>query len=320
VATPTELSVPRFLFWCLKQMNLGRHSQTAAQPGLSVDFVQKLTAVVPPIAEQQQIADFLDWKTGQIDRLIAKKRSLLAALAEQRMAVITSAVTRGLDPTAPLKDSGIPWLGKVPKHWELTRVKFMTQILRGKFTHRPRNDPRFYDGEYPFVQTGDIARASKYVKSYSQTLNELGLSVSKQFPAGTLVMTIAANIGDMAIIDFDACFPDSIVGFVPESDVDLNYLYFLFVAMKQRLMMTAVLNTQLNLNVDRIASIEGVKPSLPEQMAIVEHLTAELKKVDSIVKTITSAIDRLTEYRTALVTAATTGKIDVRNVKIPRQA
>src|SRR5690606_10229535 len=126
-----------------------------------------------------------------------------------------------LDSSAAMKSSGTPWLGDIPKHWTPKKIKYMTKILRGKFSHRPRNDPRFYGGNYPFIQTGDVANVRKFVSTYSQTLNDDGLRVSKEFPAGTLVMTIAANIGDMAILNFKACFPDSIVGFVPYEDISL---------------------------------------------------------------------------------------------------
>lgn len=287
---------------------------------LTVDKLGAIQIPIPSLAEQQKIAAFLDWKTSQIDTLIAKKHELLQKLKEKRLAVITQAVTKGLNPDAPMRNSGSAWLGAVPTHWDVKPVKYLTRIVRGQFSHRPRNDPAFYDGEYPFVQTGDIARAGKFVTSYSQTLNELGLSVSRQFPARTLVMTIAANIGDMAIIDFAACFPDSIVGFIPEEEVDLDFLYFMFIAMKQRLMMTAVLNTQLNLNIDRIASIETVAPPHNEQIRIVALLDEEVRRSDLLMEKAQSAITCLTAYRSALITAATTGKIDVRNVAIPAAA
>ncbi|WP_222620524.1 restriction endonuclease subunit S [Sphaerospermopsis sp. LEGE 00249] len=114
-------------------------------------------------------------------------------------------------PYSEYKNSGVEWLGKIPGHWEVKKIKYISTILRGKFSHRPRNDPKLYDGDYPFIQTGDIAATDKYITTYEQTLNALGFAVSKQFPKGTLVMAIAANIGDVAILDFPACFPDSIV-------------------------------------------------------------------------------------------------------------
>ena len=177
---------------------------------------------VPPPDEQAAIVRFLDHANQKIDRFIRAKRKLIALLNEQKQAIIHRAVTRGLNPDAPLKPSGIPWLGDIPIHWEVRRVKQVTGILRGKFSHRPRNDSSLYDGPYPFIQTGSVARANKFIREYTQTLNEKGLSVSKLFPKGTLCMTIAANIGDVAILDFEACFPDSVVGFLPNSQLDLR--------------------------------------------------------------------------------------------------
>ena len=114
---------------------------------------------LPPIEEQRSIARFLNYKTAQIDALIAKKETLLKKLTEKRTALISQAVTKGCDRTVPMKDSGIEWLGEIPAHWITKKTKYLARILRGKFTHRPRNDPRFYDGDYPFIQTGDVANA-----------------------------------------------------------------------------------------------------------------------------------------------------------------
>ncbi len=288
------------------------NSVGVSYPAINASFLAALPAVQPTLEEQQAIARFLDQKTAQIDALIAKKQTLLEKLVEKRTALISHAVTKGLDPNEKMKDSGVEWLGQVPEHWEVKCMKHLTRMLRGKFTHRPRNDPRFYNGEYPFIQTGDIANASKYITKFSQTLNEEGLSVSKEFPAGTLVMTIAANIGDMAILNFNACFPDSIVGFVPKENVDLDYLYYIFVAMRQQLMSTAVLNTQLNLNIDRISNQFAVLPPLKEQVNIVSYLENGLNKQIDQEAHIVDAIEKLKEYRSALITHAVTGKIDVR--------
>ncbi len=296
------------------------NSVGVSYPAINASVLAALPAVQPDIEEQQTIARFLDHKTAQIDALIAKKEALLEKLAEKRTALISHAVTKGLNPQAKMKDSGVEWLGQVPEHWEVKSIKYLTKILRGKFTHRPRNDPRFYDGEYPFIQTGDIANASKYISTFSQTLNEDGLKVSKEFPAGTLVMTIAANIGDMAILDFNACFPDSIVGFVPKENVNLDFLYYTFVAMKQKLMSTAVLNTQLNLNIDRISSQFAALPPFEEQVKIDGYLESGLKKLGDQEVYIEKAIEKLKEYRSALITQAVTGKIDVRRYEVSLKA
>jgi type I restriction enzyme S subunit len=271
----------------------------------------------PPLDEQEKIAQFLDYKTKQIDELIKKKETLIEKLDEKRTAIISHAVTKGLDSSVPIKDSGVEWLGDIPEHWEVIKVKHLTKILRGKFTHRPRNDPRFYDGQHPFIQTGDVANANKFIMEYTQTLNENGYAVSKEFPSGTLVMTIAANIGDMAILNFNACFPDSIVGFLPSKMTDIFFLYHLFSSMKKQFLSTAVLNTQLNLNVERISNIFTVIPPLKEQLQITDFLNKEMQKLDLQKAKIKEAIELLKEYRTSLITNAVTGKIDVSQIAVP---
>ncbi len=267
---------------------------------------------LPPVAEQAAIVRFLDHADRRIRRYIAAKRKLIALLNEQKQAIIHQAVTRGLDPNVRLKPSGVEWLGDVPEHWEVQRVKEISQVLRGKFTHRPRNDPSLYDGSYPFIQTGDVARAKKTITTYKQTLNEQGLAVSKMFPAGTLVMTIAANIGDVAILEFEACFPDSVVGFVPRDPVNRDYLYYEFVAMKPELLREAPVNTQGNLNVDRIGSRGIAVPPAHEQEQIVRHIERSTLDIDGALERAARAIDLLLEYRTRLIADVVTGKLDVR--------
>ena len=209
---------------------------------------------LPPLPEQTAIVRYLDHVDRRILRYVSAKRKLIAVLEEEKQAVINQAVTRGLDPNVRLKPSGVEWLGEVPEHWEVRRLGQISGIRRGKFTHRPRNDPSLYDGPYPFIQTGDVAGASKMITEYRQTLNEKGLSVSAMFPRGMLVMTIAANIGDVAVLNFDACFPDSVAGFVPGKNMYRDHLYYLFRAMKSEFLREAPVNTQGNLNVDRIGS------------------------------------------------------------------
>ena len=281
--------------------------------GLGHDAVTSLPVPTPPVPEQQAIANFLDAETSKIDGLIAEQRRLVELLGEKRQAVISHAVTKGLNPDAPLKPSGIEWLGDVPKHWEVVRVKYLTRILRGKFTHRPRNDPRMYDGPYPFIQTGEISPTSRYVGEHHQTLSEDGFKVSKEFPAGTLVMTITgAGTANVAILNFEACFPDSIVGFVPTDGVSIDYLYNLFIAMREALLSTAVTNTQPNLNIERIGALFTVNPPLAEQDAIIEAIERESSNYDTLIAKAERAIELLQERRTALISAAVTGKIDVR--------
>ena len=274
---------------------------------------------VPSIAysEQTKIANFLDHETAKIDSLIEKQQQLIELLKEKRQAVISHAVTKGLNPNVSMKDSGVEWLGQVPEHCIVKSYRHASRIYRGKFGHRPRNDPAFYDGEYPFIQTGDVARADKYITEYSQTLNEKGKEVSQLFPKGTLMMAIAANIGDTAILGFEAYAPDSVVGFKPHDQIDLEFLKYSFMAALPALEQTSTQSTQANLNVERIGAVQGSFPSKGEQKKIVQYLDQLLEHYRVTENKAESTIQLMQERRTALISAAVTGKIDVRNWQNP---
>ena len=280
------------------------------------DF-KHLPCSIPPLPEQTAIVRFLDHADRRIRRYIRAKQKLIALLEEQKQAIIHQAVTGQIDvrtgqPYPSYKDSGVEWLGEVPTHWELRRVKQVAQVLRGKFTHRPRNDPSLYDGPYPFIQTGDVAQVEKAITRYRQTLNKNGLAVSQMFPAGTLVMTIAANIGDVAVLDFEACFPDSVVGFVPQNGVERDYLFYVFRAMKPELLREAPVNTQGNLNVDRIGSRGIAVAPVCEQGLIVRQIEASTARLNTAASRASRQIELLGEYRTRLIADVVTGKLDVR--------
>ena len=193
----------------------------------------------------------------------------------------------------------------------MLKLKYASSILRGKFNHRPRNDPAYYDGNHPFVQTGDVARANKYIKNYSQTLNEKGYAVSKEFPANSICMTIAANVGDVAILTFDACFPDSVVGFVPSSNITWNYLYYVLTAMKKQFVRNAIISTQLNLNIEIIKEEFIPVAPLRIQKQISKFLDDKCLAIDRTISAKQSVIDKLTNYRKSLIYEVVTGKKEV---------
>ncbi|OHQ28208.1 hypothetical protein HMPREF2551_03780 [Neisseria sp. HMSC066H01] len=266
---------------------------------------------IPPLSEQQKIAQFLDDKTAKIDQAVDLTEKQIALLKEHKQILIQNAVTRGLNPDVPLKDSGVEWIGKVPEPWEVKQIKYLTKIYRGKFGHRPRNDPALYDGIYPFVQTGDVARANKYITNYTQTLNDKGIKVSQLFPQGALLMAIAANIGDVAILDFEAYAPDSIVGFTPNKEISLKFLYYCFITLAEELKRSAIQNTQANLNIERIGSIKSVYPNIEEQCQITNYLDIQIGKIDQTIELKTAHIEKLKEYKSVLINDVVTGKVRV---------
>ncbi|KXV33633.1 restriction endonuclease subunit S [Gluconobacter thailandicus] len=303
----------RYLFKSTAFISELQTSVVGIREGKNISFEELSYSLIPipPLPEQRAIAAFLDGKCATIDEAVRIKEEQIRLLAERRQILIQQAVTRGLSADAPMKDSGIDWIGQIPAHWEVKRLKHLSEIFRGKFTHRPRNDPRLYDGEYPFFQTGDVARAGMFLSEYRQTLNEAGLRVSTLIPKGTILITIAANIGDVTILDIDGCFPDSVVGFKPRPEIERDFLYYSMSAMKTIFMNNSIANAQANLNVDRIGGITVCLPPKAEQNVIMEYVQMANEKTDRAIGVKESQITALREYKTSLINAAVTGKIKV---------
>ncbi len=284
------------------------------------EFVKDFRIPLPPIDEQQTIARFLDAKTAQMDELIAKKRLLIAKLKEKRQALIARTVTRGLPPEAAkaaglepnpeMKDSGVGWLGAVPARWEIKAIKWATPVQRGA-SPRPIDDPSYFDddGEYAWVRISDVTAAGMYLDATEQRLSDLGSSLSVKIEPGGLFLSIAGTVGKPCIANIKCCIHDGFVYF-PLWKGEPRFLFYLF-ASGEPYKGLGKMGTQLNLNTDTVGSIVISVPEAAEQKLITDYLDRTTAELDTMATTVEAAIDRLTEYRQALITAAVTGKIDV---------
>lgn len=313
---PSDLIIGKFLSYYLKSSSFAedvlRRTNSNTQGNVGKDSLVNATIVLPSIIEQTQIVNFLDAKCSDINAMLSKTRSSIEEYKKLKQAVITQAVTKGVRGEREMKDSGVEWVGEIPKEWVCEKIKYATSISRGLFNHRPRNDERYYNGKYPFIQTGDVANATKYIVSYSQTLNELGKSVSKEFPKGTLTMTIAANVGDVAILNFDAYSPDSVVGFVPNKNIRTLYLFYVFSAMKDEFIRTAIKSTQLNLNIDRVKeTFIPVTLNVNEQCEIENYLESKCAEIDGLIAKKEQLVKELESYKKSLIYEVVTGKREV---------
>lgn len=173
---------------------------------------------------------------------------------------------------------------QLPSHWKVVKLREVAKIERGKFTHRPRNDPAFYGGDIPFIQTGDVTASNGRIKTYSQTLNEKGLSVSKIFPKGTIVITIAANIGYTGILEFNSAFPDNLIRITPTNEtinIDNEYLNYYLWTQQTEMDRQAPRGTQKNINIQFLHPWLVVIPPLPEQRAIA-HTLRTIQKANEV--------------------------------------
>jgi type I restriction enzyme S subunit len=299
----------RWLFYALEFLELDKINFDSAVPGLSRELAYSLRLAFPTKPEQQRIAACLDSTCAAIDAAVAAKRRQIETLNALRSTIIQESVTKSIDPSVEMIDSDIDWLPEIPKHWGKARLKRHVRMIRGQFAHRPRSDPAFYDGPYPFIQTGSISAVDKFITEFTQTLNEDGLRISKLFPANTIVMTITgAKIAEVAVTTFEACFPDSIIGFVPDHCVNRDYLYYLLVAMKPALLRAMVVTTQPNINYVQIGGNYIPLPPVREQELIAEHIERRVHGVKEVQESLNKQIETLTAYRKSLIHECVTGQ------------
>ena len=287
------------------------NSKGVSFPAINESEMATFDLALPSLREQSSIASFLDRETARLDALVTKKERLITLLQERRTALITRAVTKGLDPAAPMKDSGVEWLGEIPAHWEVKKVKRLCLVKRGA-SPRPIDDPSYFDddGEYAWVRIADVTASERYLERTTQRLSALGKSLSVALEPGELFVSIAGTVGKPIITRIKCCIHDGFVYFVHLHE-RREYLFYVF-SCGEPYKGLGKMGTQLNLNTDTIGDIFLPRPSDAEQDEIVIVLDRETARIDTLIDRVSSAIARLHELRTALISAAVTGKIDVR--------
>lgn len=273
--------------------------------------------VLPSLNEQKAIASFLDRETAKIDALIAKKERLIELLQEKRTAIISHAVTKGLNPTVQMKDSGVEWLGKIPTHWEKTRIKYaLHQIIDTEH----KTAPSYPDGEYLIVRTSNVRNGQLVFDDAKYTDHEGFREWTKRGKPepGDILFTREAPAGEACLVpeNLSLCLGQRMVLFrVNHQMLDENYgirsLYGGIAA--EFISSLSQGSTVAHFNMADIGNIPLLLPPLEEQAAIASYLDRETAKIDALIAKIREGIEKLKEYRTALISAAVTGKIDVRN-------
>lgn len=214
--------------------------------------------------EQTKIANIL-WEVH--DAITAVETSIVAGV-DLKHAAMRELFTRGLTGEAQKETE----IGPVPESWEIKTLGEVSTVERGRFLHRPRNEPRFYGGDTPFVQTGDIVRSNGRIREFSQTLNADGVAISRVFPAGTILITIAANIGYTGILEFDSACPDSLVAIKVSDVISAEFLEYWLQTQQPSMDSAAPKGTQKNINIQFLLPWPVILPPKDEQREIVAIL------------------------------------------------
>ena len=316
-----ERALPRYAAFQLSATAAavaGRYATGATRARMNLATSASRKIALPPLKEQEAIATFLDRETAKIDALVAKKERLIELLQEKRAALITRAVTRGLDPNAPMKDSGLEWLSEIPAPWEVKRLKNVSTFV----TSGSRGWAEFYSEEGPLflrignVQSGSIDLNIDDLQHVDPPRGSEGERTRVR--PGDVLVSITALIGAVAVVSED--LPEAFVNQhlalirLSTSEVASRWIAYCVMSPVGQTRFAADLygGTKDGLGLDDIRSLVVLVPPFREQERIVAYLDSQSAKLMKLVQAVRTAVDFLKEFRSALISAAVTGKIDVR--------
>ena len=289
---------------------------------LNQELINSAMLLAPTFEEAETIANFLDHETAKIDTLIEKQRRLIELLKEKRQAVISHAVTKGLNPNAPMKDSGVEWLGEVPEHWEITRAKFLFDFI----TSGSRGWAEYYsDDGALFFRITNLTRDTIEPKLESvQYVNPPRGSEGERskIKENDLLISITADLGSVCVANkeiangyvsqhISLCRPNKKI----TSSQWMGYFILSDIA-KEQLLGSGYGGTKIQLSLEDIRELVIIQPNEKEQIEIAEYIGVQLKKFSNLMDLAENQINFLKERRTALISAAVTGKIDVRHWQV----
>jgi type I restriction enzyme S subunit len=312
---PRDIIIREFAWYLIQvvKVELNFLSTGSTYEAVALTDVSNLSCLLPPLPEQQKIAEFLDQETSKIDKLITKKERLIELLKEKRTALISHAVTKGLNPDVPMKDSGVEWLGEIPEHWKVLLLKRIANIRYGL----GQPPPEILYGT-PLIRATNVKSGRIFQKDMIYIdPKQVPESRNAVLAAGEIIVVRSgAYTGDSALIPEE--YHGSIAGYDMVTTVkegsnqfiawqllssEVRYIQFAFHQLRA---------AQPHLNAEELRGTIITFPPLPEQQKIAQFLDRETSKIDNLITKTRTSIDHLKEYRTALISAAVTGKIDVR--------
>lgn len=266
--------------------------------------------VIPPLSEQQKIAQFLDDKTAKIDQAMDLAEKQIALLKEHKQILIQNAVTRGLNPDVPLKDSGVEWIGQVPEHWNVKKLKNIAVIFNGATPSSNNQD--YWDGNIVWITPKDINNI-KFITSSERKITQKGYENCGSYlvSPGTIVITTRAPIGKVAITDVELCTNQGCKSLVLNEKINNIFLYYYLTASTEYLNSLGSGTTFMELSGTALGIIKVPFPTIQEQQQIADYLDTQTAKIDQAIALKTAHIEKLKEYKNVLINDVVTGKVQV---------
>ena len=274
--------------------------------GLGTYAINNFVLPLPPIEEQKQIASYLDRETAKIDSLVAKQEQLIEFLQEKRQAVISHAVTKGLNPNTKMKDSGVEWLGEMPKHWDMKKLKHSANLIMGQSP--PSENYSYEQIGFPFLQgCAEFGHNHPKPKQFCR-------EPAKISPRGAILVSVRAPVGRLNFANQEYGIGRGLCAVVPNPCLmDTNFTQYKLAGSQDGLAIVSTGSTYDAVSVADVGGLMSPVPPIEEQKKIATFLDRETAKIDSLIERCETAIGLLKERRTALISAAVTGKIDVRD-------
>lgn len=314
----------RWLFYGLSLLKLDEVNEDTGVPGLNRDFAHNQWLPDLPLDEQRAMAEFLDRETAKLDALVAKKEQLTALLLERRSALISHAVTKGLNPDAPMQDSGIPWLGKIPKDWQAKPLRFIKARLKNAFVDGPFGSnlktEHFIDDGEVFVIESEFATRGTLVRDELKTISRAHFETirrSETKGGDIIIAKIGAYFGLSRILPTLAkpavVSGNSMKLTVDYREYDVRFIWRALLHLKASgaIDLLAGTTAQPALSLQEMNALNLAIPPRSEQTAITDYLDRETGKIDALIARVRDGIKALSEYRTALISAVVTGRIAV---------
>ena len=314
----------KFLCYYLNYFDYKDYVTGTTRLKLNQSSMKLIPIIYPPLPEQKKIVGKIEELFSELDGGIAELKKVKEQIKLYRQSVLAAAfsgkltqldtgserlnaiqeVSKAAEPAVEYRN------GNLPEGWRLVKLIEIAEVRRGKSKHRPRNDPKLYNGNYPFIQTGEIRGANGgTINSFTQSYNDIGLAQSKLWPKGTLCISIAANIGESAFLGFDACFPDSIVGIIPNKELSNKFINYYFILEKEKISNLAPATAQKNINVNILQNLIIPLPSLIQQTLIVEEIEKRFSEADNLEKAVDEGLAKAESLRQSILKQAFEGRL-----------